>query len=74
MRIHAKGETGFQTEVREKRVARESDRLILPTKRDQGKSTSRSLSSKVPILFQVSEDDEGNGREARALSRSYFMS
>jgi len=70
LRMHAKGETGFETEVRGKRGAEDLTISFLPKRGTARKSSSKTYPSKVPILFQVSEDIEGNGREARALSRS----
>ena len=67
-RMHAKGETGFQTEVPES-AAKGFDRFVLPQRGTARKSSSRTYPPKVPILFQISEDIEGNGREARTLSR-----
>jgi len=72
-RMHAKGETGFQTEVPEKRGAEDLTVSFLPKRGTARKSSSKTYPPKVPILFQVSEDIEGNGREARALSRSVLQ-
>ncbi len=69
LRMHAKGETGFQTEVPEKHGAGDLTVSFLPKRGTARKSSSKTYPPKVPILFQVSEDTEGNGREARALSR-----
>ena len=68
--MHAKGETGFQTEAQEKRGAEDLTVSFFPKRGTTRKSSSKTYPPKVPILFQVSEDTEGNGREARALSRS----
>ena len=70
LRMHAKGETGFETEVPGKRGAEDLTISFFPKRGTARKSSSKTYPSKVPILFQVSEDTEGNGREARALSRS----
>ena len=70
LRKHSKGETGFQTEVPEKRGAEDLTVSFSPKRGTARKSSSKTYPPKVPILFQVSEDGEGNGREARALSRS----
>ena len=70
LRMHAKGETGFQTEAQEKRGAEDLTVSFFPKRGTTRKSSSKTYPPKVPILFQVSEDTEGNGREARALSRS----
>ena len=70
LRMHAKGETGFQTEAQEKRGAEDLTVSFFPKRGTTRKSNSKTYPPKVPILFQVSEDTEGNGREARALSRS----
>ena len=70
LRVHAKGETGFRTEVPEKHGAEDLTVSFFPKRGTARKSRSKTYPSKVPILFQVSENIEGNGREARALSRS----
>ncbi len=70
LRMHAKGETGFQTEALEKRGAEDLTVSFFPKRGTTRKSSSKTYPPKVPILFQVSEDTERNGREARALSRS----
>jgi predicted ATPase len=70
LRMHAKGETGFQTEVPEGGGAGDLTVSFLPKRGTARKGSSKTYPPKVPILFQVSEDIEGNGREARALSRS----
>ena len=68
--MNAKGETGFQTEAQEKRGAEDLTVSFFSKGGTTRKSSSKTYPPKVPILFQVSEDTEGKGREARALSRS----
>ena len=70
LRMHAEGETGFQTEVPDKRSEAHLIVSFLPKRGTARKRSTRTYPPKVPIVFQVSEDTEGNGREARALSRS----
>ena len=44
--------------------------VVLPRREGAGRKGSREPTPpRCPILFQVAEDTEGNGREARALSR-----
>ena len=66
--IQVKGRTGFRTSGQE--VSREANLDIsFSPERSARRKSSRTYPPTKPVLYQVTEDDEGNGREARALSR-----
>jgi len=66
--IHARGKTGFQI-VEPGSCNKENLNIsFFPERATRGKN-SRTYAADAPVLFQVTEDGEGNGRETRALSR-----
>jgi predicted ATPase len=66
--IRVNGRTGFRTSGQE--VSREANLGIsFFPERGARRKSSRTYPPTEPVLYQVTEDDEGNGREARALSR-----
>ena len=67
-RIDARGKTGFQTVERGNAKKKNLNVSFLPHRAAKGKD-SRAYAADTPILFQLTEDGEGNGRESRALSR-----
>jgi predicted ATPase len=68
IRIDAKGESGFRTDSPEGSHTGDLTISFFP-KRGAKRKSSRTYPPKAPVLLQVSEDAEVNGREARTLSR-----
>ena len=65
---HARGKTGFRAVESEEPTEKRSECLIVPTERSTGKGFE-NLRPDAPILYQLTENGEGNGRETRALAR-----
>jgi predicted ATPase len=65
--IHAKGKTGFQTDGQEENH-KKLNVSFFPERRSRERNP-RTYTHKAPILSQVADDGEGNGRETRALAR-----
>jgi predicted ATPase len=64
----ARGKTGFQIVEGGNPKKKTLDVSLFPQRGTKGKD-SRAYAADSPILFQLTEDGEGNGRETRALSR-----
>jgi hypothetical protein len=65
---NVKGETGFRTNTQEKNHEKTLTISAFPKREARGKTT-RAYGTDVPILSQVAQQDEGNGREMQALAR-----
>jgi predicted ATPase len=66
---HSRGKTGFQTVEVGASKKKKLDVALFPTRGTNGKD-SKTYAADAPILFRLTEDGDGIGRETRALSRS----